>query len=116
MGTWRPITVGNLFLRILCSVIARRLSSSMPIHEIQVGFVPCDGIAKNSLLFARILKDGNTVTDETAIVLLDCVRAFDSVGHVHLFAALERLGVCNAYQQVFRFLYGQSTTRLQAGH
>ncbi|GBM91772.1 hypothetical protein AVEN_137528-1 [Araneus ventricosus] len=71
MGTWRPITVGNLLLRILCSVIAIRLSSSMPIHEIQFGFVPCDGIAEKSLLFARILKDGNTVTDETAIVLLD---------------------------------------------
>ncbi|GBN41578.1 hypothetical protein AVEN_113659-1 [Araneus ventricosus] len=93
-------------------MIAKRLSYSMPIHEIQRGFVPCDGIAENFLLFARILKDGNTVTDETAIVLLDFVRAFDSVGHVHLFAALERLGVCDAYQWIFRFLYGASTTRL----
>ncbi|GBO17790.1 hypothetical protein AVEN_25911-1 [Araneus ventricosus] len=42
------------FSVILCSVIARRLSSSMPIHEIQLGFVPCDGIAENSLLFARV--------------------------------------------------------------
>ncbi|GBN96431.1 hypothetical protein AVEN_63120-1 [Araneus ventricosus] len=64
----------------------------MPIHEIQRGFVPCDGIAENCLLFARILKNGNTVTDETAIVLLEFARAFDSVGHVHMFAALERLG------------------------
>ncbi|GBN75164.1 hypothetical protein AVEN_272725-1 [Araneus ventricosus] len=50
MVTWRPITVGNLLLRIFCSIIARRLSSSMPIHEIQRGFVPCDGIAENCLL------------------------------------------------------------------
>ncbi|GBL75893.1 hypothetical protein AVEN_234235-1 [Araneus ventricosus] len=64
----------------------------MPIHEIQLGFVPCDGIAENNFLFALILKDGNTVTSETAIVLLGSARAFDSVGYVLLFSALERLG------------------------
>ncbi|KAF8784074.1 Retrovirus-related Pol polyprotein type-1 like protein [Argiope bruennichi] len=115
MSTWRPITVGNLLLRLFCSMLAKRLSCSMPICEIQRGFVPCDGIAENNFLFARLLKDGNTSTPETAIVLLDFARAFDSVGHVHLFAALERLGVCNAYQQVFKYLYGVSTTRLQVG-
>ncbi|GBM02284.1 hypothetical protein AVEN_58018-1 [Araneus ventricosus] len=96
----------------------------MPIHEIERGFVPWDGIAENNFLLARILKDGrvseaqepklailrqtypkdgNTVTSETAIVLPDFAGTFDSVGHVHLFATLERLGVCDAYQRVFGF-------------
>ncbi|GIY32631.1 hypothetical protein CDAR_287321 [Caerostris darwini] len=40
---------------------------------------------------------GRTLSDATAIVLLDFARAFDSVGHAHLFAALNRLGTCDAY-------------------
>lgn len=47
MSTWRPITVGNVLLRVFCSVIAKRLSSGMPINEIQRGFMPCDGISEN---------------------------------------------------------------------
>ncbi|GBO18022.1 hypothetical protein AVEN_213140-1 [Araneus ventricosus] len=114
MGRWRPITVGNILLCIFSSVLAGD-SQSILIHEIQCGFVSCEGIAENSFLFARILKDGNIATRETAIVLIDFARAFDSVSHVYLFAALERLGICKVYQMIFKYLYGVSTNRLQVG-
>ncbi|KAF8789554.1 Retrovirus-related Pol polyprotein type-1 like protein [Argiope bruennichi] len=110
MATWRPITVDNLLLRVFCSAIAKGLSCSMPINENQRGLAPCDGIGENNFLFACLFRDGNVSTPETAIVLLDFTRVFDSVGHVHLFAALDRLGLCKAYQIIFRFLYSTSIT------
>ncbi|GBM57462.1 hypothetical protein AVEN_229073-1 [Araneus ventricosus] len=72
MGTWRSITISNLLRILECD--SQETHKSMPIHEIQRGFVSCDGIADNNFLFVRILKDGNTTTRETAIVLLDFAR------------------------------------------
>ncbi|KAF8789731.1 PiggyBac transposable element-derived protein like [Argiope bruennichi] len=113
IAKWRPITVDNLLLRVFCSAIAKRLSCSIPINENQRGFAPCDGIRENNVLFARLFIDESVSTPGTAIVLLDFARIFDSVGHVYLFAALERLGVCKAYQRVVPFLCSTSTTRIQ---
>ncbi|GIY43160.1 hypothetical protein CDAR_502351 [Caerostris darwini] len=115
MGTWRPITLGNLLLRLFTSILAKRIASEAPFNEIQRGFVPCDGITENIFLFARCLKEGSSQSDATAIVLLDFARAFDSVGHTHIFTALDRLGTCDAYTEVFRYLYAKASTRLQIG-
>ncbi|GIX70141.1 retrovirus-related Pol polyprotein from type-1 retrotransposable element R2 [Caerostris darwini] len=57
MGTWRPITFGNL-LRLFTNILARRITSEAPVNEIQRGFVPCDGT--ENVLFARCLKEGST--------------------------------------------------------
>ncbi|GIY31482.1 retrovirus-related Pol polyprotein from type-1 retrotransposable element R2 [Caerostris darwini] len=74
MGTWRPITVGNLLLRLFTSILSRRIASEAPFNEIQHGFVPCDSITENVFLFARCLKEGSTQSDVTTIVLLDFAR------------------------------------------
>ncbi|GIY54754.1 retrovirus-related Pol polyprotein from type-1 retrotransposable element R2 [Caerostris darwini] len=67
MGTWRPITFGNL-LRLFTNILARRITSEAPVNDIQRGFVPCDGT--ENVLFARCLKEGSTKSDVTAIVVL----------------------------------------------
>ncbi|KAF8789729.1 Retrovirus-related Pol polyprotein type-1 like protein [Argiope bruennichi] len=71
----------------------------MLINENQRGFALCDGIGENNFLSARLLREGNVSNPETAIVPLDFACVFDSVGHVHLFSALERLGELSGVKQ-----------------
>ncbi|GIY27822.1 retrovirus-related Pol polyprotein from type-1 retrotransposable element R2 [Caerostris extrusa] len=96
--------------RLFTSILARKIASEAPFNEIQLRFVPCDGNTKNN---SSPAVSGSTQIDVTAIVLLDFTRTFVSVGHKHIFAALDRLGTCDANFEIYRYLYAKACTRLQ---
>ncbi|GIX69585.1 replication-associated protein [Caerostris darwini] len=69
----------------------------------------------HELLFARCLREGSTQSDVKAIVLLEFARAFDSVGHEHIFTALDRLGTCDGYLEICRCVHAKACKLLQIG-
>lgn len=105
-GSYRPISLLNNDLKILCTVLARRLELSLLeiVHSDQNGFV------QGRQGFHNIHRVLNTVFNksgctDTAIVSLDAVKAFDRVEWLCLFEALQRFGIGGKFLGWIRLLY-----------
>lgn len=89
---FRPITVGSMILRSYNSLLCRRLAK-IPLRGTQKGFMTRDGIAENTSILKAIFQKARKDRKGVYLCLLDVSKAFDSVAHEAIIAALERLGV-----------------------
>jgi hypothetical protein len=89
---YRPITIGSILSRIYWGIIDSKLRSVFSFSPRQKGFVHDTGCFNNVHIFNEILKSAKRRKGLTAIQL-DITKAFDTIPHESIEAALGHLGV-----------------------
>jgi hypothetical protein len=81
-----------MVLRSFHSLLCKRLTK-IPLRKTQKGFMERDGIAENTAILKALLRRVRNSKRGAYLCFLDVSKAFDSVSHKAIVAALERLGV-----------------------
>lgn len=109
---FRPISVFSLVLRVFHSILDRRLTGNVELKATQKGFITRNGMAENLFVVKQILKKLRHSKNSLHCVFLDVSKAFDSVSHRAIRAALERVGVPELLVNYIQSLYADSTADL----
>ena len=112
VNNWRPVTIGNLLLRIYCKILAKRLNIRIPWNEHQKAFRPNTNTGCNVVLLDSILSHHWDKNREVHLVLLDLAKAFDSISHHSVIRALRRFSVPESFISIVTDLYQDATTKL----
>jgi len=112
VGNFRPITIGNILLRIYAKIWDDRLRRKIEISLRQKAFIPTDGCYENVKILQEIIKSSRRgkCRRELNIVLLDLAKAFDSVSHQTIYNSLRRNGVPSHVISVIMDLYRDAST------
>ena len=114
-SNWRPITIGNMFIRLYAKIWDKRLRKNIQFDERQKGFVPVDGCYENIKTLQQIIKLQRRNKKEYNIVFLDLVKAFDIVSHKSIKIGLKRKGVPDQVVSTILEMYANSYTRISVG-
>uniref|UniRef100_A0A3Q2XM62 C2H2-type domain-containing protein n=1 Tax=Hippocampus comes TaxID=109280 RepID=A0A3Q2XM62_HIPCM len=113
---WRPVTIGSLVLRLFGRILTMRLTKACPMNPRQRGFLAgAGGCAENLMILDRLIKRARLERKPLAVVLVDFAKAFDSVAHNHILAALKQKGADNLMFDVIKDSYVDCTTRICCG-
>ncbi|CAE1248042.1 unnamed protein product [Acanthosepion pharaonis] len=110
---FRPIAIGNYFVRIFHQVLASRFEAALPNHRDQVGFKRLDGVAHNVLKLNAALNAARSKHENLVVASVDIRKAFDSISHEAILGILQRKGVPDLLMGYLRTYF--STSRLQIG-
>ena len=105
---WRPISLLDVLMKIMSSIIATRLdkylSEKVGIQE-QSGFSSGRGCADCTMSLKIVLQNLSAVGQETFVLFVDLVKAFDSVNRDMLWQILAKFGVPESLIGVIREMY-----------
>ena len=79
VGNWKPITIGNLLMRMHGKIWDKRLRQDITTSERQKGFVPVDGCFQNVSILKSIINSQRKKKKPYQIVFLDLTKAFGTV-------------------------------------
>jgi len=117
VGNWRPIALSNTAGKLLCSVLAGRLSRWTSEHKVisdaQKGFTPTEGCLEQNYVLQQLLDEARRKGSELCLAWLDLVNAFGSVPHQALFAALQAAGLTGDQIEFVMDLYSGSSTSVR---
>jgi hypothetical protein len=115
---FRPLSLMNTDYKILTRVLATRMSPKLPlmVHPNQNGFVPLRAIHATIDLFtaAQMEARRNPEFAKALAILLDFMKAYDSVDREFLYAVLLWLGFPPAFVEVMRALHTGTRVRFLA--
>ncbi|GBN96150.1 Retrovirus-related Pol polyprotein from type-2 retrotransposable element R2DM [Araneus ventricosus] len=109
-GDFRPITLTPIPARLFSKILARRLAPSVRLDPDQRGFIESDGIAQNTFLLDYVLRHSREKVKRTFVASLDLRKAFDSVSHEAVFAALKAQAVDHRLVELLQSIYAKSST------
>ncbi|MBN3294582.1 LORF2 protein, partial [Polypterus senegalus] len=109
--SYRPISLINVDLKIICKALAKRLEKVTPfiIHPDQTGFIKGRHSSTNSRRLLNLIDFSYSRNMETSILSLDAEKAFDRVNWKFLFATLHKFGFGNFYINWLKILYSSPT-------
>ena len=110
MDNWRPITIGNILLRMYAKVWDARLRKNIELDQRQKAFIPADGCYENVKILKTVMKRAKKARQELNLVFLDMAKAFDTVQHESIVKALQRKCVPGDVIDLIRDMYSNSTT------
>ena len=111
LGNYRGIVLQDAFARIISALIAQRLYRIIDLHGMpeQLGFTPKVGTADATLILRNGLQIRHEHDEETYVLFVDLVKAFDTVNHAMLFEILEKMGAPTALVEILRRLHANFT-------
>ena len=115
VGNWRPITVGNLFMRLYGKLWDKRLRDNIELDEREKGFVPVDGCFENVKILQQVIKQQRKKRKEYNLVFIDLAKAFDTVSHKSIEKGLQRKGVPEEVIETIMGMYTHATTVITVG-
>ena len=115
VSNWRPITIGSMVLRLFSSILYKRLSNACATCVRQKGFSTTPGCSENLLVVEGALKSSSKTGSLLAMVFIDLAKAFDSVSHKHIRAALVQRKVDPAFIRLVENAYKNCSTRVRTG-
>ena len=115
VGNWRPITLGNVLMRLHAKVRDERLRANIKWNDWQKGLVPVDRCFENVNILQGIIKQQRKKRKEYNIVFLDIAKAFDSVSHQPIRKGLARKGIPPAFIEGIMDMYKRLTTKIRVG-
>lgn len=110
VNNWRPLTISSVLLRLYTNILAKRVLKAVPLNPRQRGFIEAPGCTENQLLWQRIRRYAIKHRKPLSMVLLDLAKAFDTVSHKHIVAALERFAIDEHFIDVVVDLYTNAGT------
>ena len=115
VGNWRPITVGNLFMRIYAKLWDKRLRSNIKLDERQKRFVPVNGCYENVKILQQMIKKSRNSRREYNLVFIDLAKAFNTVSHKSIEKGLRRKGIPDQVINTIQQMYEKVTTAVSVG-
>ncbi|GBN36543.1 Retrovirus-related Pol polyprotein from type-1 retrotransposable element R2 [Araneus ventricosus] len=115
-GDFRPISLTPIPARLFSKILARRLSPAVKMEPEKRGFIESDGISQNIFLFDYVLRHASERIKRTYIASIDIRKAFDSVTHQAVFAALRAQSIDLKFIKVIEFIYSNSSTSFAPYH
>ena len=112
---WRPITVGNLYMRLYAKLWDKRLRQNVELDERQKGFVPVDGCFQNVKILQEIIKQQRKKRREYNFVFIDLAKAFDTVRHLSIEKGMRRKGIPEQVRSTVLEMYHHATTEVTVG-
>ncbi|GBN58383.1 Retrovirus-related Pol polyprotein from type-2 retrotransposable element R2DM [Araneus ventricosus] len=109
-GDFRPISLTPIPARLFSKIRAKRLAPSVRLDPDQRGFIESDGIAQNTFLLDYVLRHSREKVERTFVASLDLRKAFDSVSHEAVFAALKAHAVDHRFIELLQSIYAKSST------
>ena len=114
IGHWRPITIGNVLMRLYAKVWDKRLRANIQLGDRQKDFVPVDECFENVKILQNIIKQQRRKRK-----FLDLAKAFDLVSHQSIRKGLIRKGIpptviegiMDMYKRSTKISVGSQTTR-----
>lgn len=114
-GSYRPISLLNLDVKILSNIIATRLTDILPsvIHPAQSGFVKGRTASLNICKVLMVLEHAKANPGKNfAIITLDAEKAFDNVSFEWLLLVLSSLDFSGPFSHVIETMYASPSARL----
>uniref|UniRef100_A0A3B1IT35 Reverse transcriptase domain-containing protein n=1 Tax=Astyanax mexicanus TaxID=7994 RepID=A0A3B1IT35_ASTMX len=106
-GSYRPLSLLNVDVKVLAKVIASRLEDVLPhiISEEQNGFIKGRQLFFNTRTLFNIIYSKHQTELPELVISLDAEKAFDRVEWEYLFAVLQKFGFGDKFISWIRLLY-----------
>ncbi|NXA40643.1 POLR protein, partial [Eudromia elegans] len=93
--------------------LSARLQKACPTNKRQRGFIAAPGCSKNLKLFQALIKSAKKDQRTLGVVFVDVAKAFDTVGHQHIFQVLGQKGVDRHIINLTQDLYTNCGTTME---
>ena len=110
VGNWRPVTIGNLLMRIYRRIWGRRLRKEIKLNNRQKGFVQVDGCFENFSILKKVIENQRKKKKAYQIFFLNLAKAFDTFSHESIKKALMRKGVPTEIMTGIMEMYNGATS------
>ena len=102
---WRPISLLNVDMKLISTVLAGRLKViSTIVNENQVAYVNNRFISESGRLISDVLEITNSLDIEGILMTVDIEKAFDSINHSFLMCVLKKFGFGNDFRKWIQIL------------
>ncbi|KAL3697792.1 hypothetical protein R1sor_011868 [Riccia sorocarpa] len=109
---WRPISLLGITYKIISKILDERLKPLLPklINPQQTGFVQGRSIF-DSILAVKLGQEWSQLSGQESILLkLDFIKAYDMVSHSYLWRVLEKMGFDTKFIQLLRGLVERASS------
>ncbi|KAK6171730.1 hypothetical protein SNE40_018168 [Patella caerulea] len=119
LTNWRPITLLNVFYKLLSGVIANRIKSvlNIIISNSQTGFIKGRYIGENTRLLFDLLHYTENNDIPGLLILIDFEKAFDSVAWSFVYKVLDFFNFCDTIKNWIKIFNNNILSSvIQHGH
>ena len=114
---WRPISLLDTISKIVSSIIAKRLDSHL--HKVglqeQAGFTSKRGCVDTTATLKIALQNLHNTNQDTHVLFVDLVKAFDSVHREMLWQLLSKFGLPDTLIDVIKKMYSTIVITARSG-
>lgn len=109
LKNWRPLSILNSDYKVLAKILSKRLQTVIPnlIHSDQVGYIKGRFIGDNIRTLLDIFEITKDEKDPGIIVLIDFLKAFDSISWQFLHKTLEVFNFGETFRKFIKVLYNK---------
>lgn len=115
-GSYRPISLLNINLKLFTKILATRLQQHLPhlVHLDQLDFVPSREARDNTVKVLNLLRVANTNHTRCILLGTDAEKAFDRVNWPFMFSVLRYWGFGHTMLNCISSIYPNPTSQIRA--